>query len=205
MPPIRNLTGLKFNYLTAIKPVQNSDGRYVWVWRCDCGKEIKLLGSIVTRKQKPQKSCNECYQKRRLLHGKTNTKEFFAWRGILSRCRDSGSKPYKDYGGRGIKVCDRWLEFKNFYEDMGDAPTKKHSIDRINNDGDYCKENCRWATGKEQCRNQRKSRIIEYNGEKRPLPEWVELYGLNYNSLYNRLRRGWTFDRAINQEVIKRK
>lgn len=206
MSAFKNLKGLKFNYLTAIRCLDKLDSHsFWWLWRCDCGREIELKGSIVTRKDRPQKSCNDCYQKRRLSHGMTGTKEFFAWRGILSRCTCKTDEAYDSYGGRGITVCDRWLEFKNFYEDMGNAPSKKHSIDRIDNNDGYYKENCRWAVPKVQQRNRRNNRIIEYNGQKKCISEWAEFLGLTYQALFYRIKRNWSLEEAFNFPHQKRK
>lgn len=101
------------------------------------------------------------------------------------------------YGGRGIKVCDRWLGehgFENFLADMGERPSKDHSIDRIDVNGDYCTENCRWATRKEQMNNLRKTIYLEHNGERKPFQDWVRLFGVNKASAYGRYRNGKSFD-----------
>lgn len=205
MSKFKDLTGNKYNYLTAIRVLKKNNGRAIWLFKCDCGKELELKGAIVTRKTKPQKSCNECYQKRRILHGMSKSKEFYAWRGILNRCTNKNEVSYKHYGGRGIKVCDRWNEFKNFIDDMGYSPSKKHSIDRINNNDGYYKENCRWATTKQQMRNVRSNRIIEYNGESKPISEWAEDLGLTYQALFYRLKRNWDLEKAFTYPHQKRK
>jgi hypothetical protein len=101
-----------------------------------------------------------------------------------------------DYGGRGIKVCERWADYANFLKDMGIKPLNS-SIDRIDNDGDYSPENCRWATAKEQARNRRTCVSIEHNGTSRTLIEWAEFLNLSYDAFKNRLRRGWSIDRII--------
>lgn len=201
MSAFKDLTGLKFNFLTAVRFSQMRNSRAYWIWKCECWLELELSGAIVTRKAKPQKSCKKCYDKRRLLHGMTNTKEFFAWRGILSRCNNKADEAYHNYGGRGITVCKRWLQFNNFFYDMGYAPSKKHSIDRVDNNKGYSKSNCRWATIQEQHRNKRTTRIIEYNGEKMCLKDWANKLGVNYYALMNRLNRGMDVITAFTKPI----
>lgn len=199
MRKTKDLSGQVFNHFTVIRIAGFRNHRSYWVCRCECGKEIMVKGSILTRKINPQKSCMECFRKRSTLHGMTNTKEFFAWRGILSRCNNKNDDAYRHYGGRGIGYDPRWNEFKCFFEDIGPAPSKRHSIDRTDNNEGYFKWNCRWATPKQQMRNVRPNIILEYNGEKRCLPEWAELMGLSYACLSNRIRRGWAVEKALTE------
>lgn len=120
---------------------------------------------------------------------KDNMEEYRILTGIKDRCLNKNSKNYPRYGGRGIKVCDRWLGKEgatNFLKDMGKRPSPKHSIDRINNDGDYCPENCRWATWTEQENNRRINVYYEYNGKKMTLPQWSRELGINLGTLYYR-------------------
>jgi hypothetical protein len=124
------------------------------------------------------------------------------WRAMVTRCYNKNCKAYKRYGGRGIKVCERWLEpynkgFWNFVEDMGERP-EGCSLDRINNDYGYCPENCRWATLKEQHRNMSINRVIIYAGESKTLVEWSEETGIKQTTLMMRLDRyGWTPEEAL--------
>lgn len=131
--------------------------------------------------------------------------EYQAWSNMLERCRNKNLPNYRRYGGRGIKVCERWLSFQNFLEDMGRRPSPKHSIERINNDLGYFKENCKWATRVEQCRNMRSNTIMEFNGESRCVAEWAEVYGLSREIVWSRLLRGWTLERALTTPRIPRK
>ncbi len=123
--------------------------------------------------------------------------EYNIWTGIRSRCQNKNGARWKDYGGRGIVVCERWKNFANFYNDMGPRPTKEHSIDRINNTGNYEPENCRWATRKQQCRNARGNTMVEWRGETKCMAEWEDTLKMKNGSLKVRLRRGWTIERAL--------
>lgn len=119
------------------------------------------------------------------------------------RCGDAGDKSYHNYGGRGITVCDRWREsFENFLADMGRRPSPQHSIDRINNDGNYEPGNCRWATNREQSLNRRNNRQIELDGVRMPLDAWREETGLTRNAIRQRIDKlGWDTRRALTQPV----
>lgn len=119
----------------------------------------------------------------RLVNG-VERKEYRAWLSMRSRCLFPSHKSYQDYGGRGIKICDRWIEdFNAFFIDMGEKPTPKHTLDRIDTNGNYEKSNCRWATQKEQCRNRRSNTWIEYNGITMTKTEWANELGVNKNNL----------------------
>jgi hypothetical protein len=127
------------------------------------------------------------------------------WRGIWRRCTDAKEESYPNYGGRGIKVCDAWRDFFQFCKDMGPRPPGL-TIERINNDGDYTAENCKWATYKEQKRNTRTSHLITYNGETHCLLDWAEILGITRGTLRNRLvRNKWPVHKAFTQPVDKRK
>lgn len=109
---------------------------------------------------------------------------------MMSRCYNIDHKQYEDYGGRGIEVVLRWHTYENFLEDMGRRPSDKHSIDRKNNDGDYEKKNCRWATSRQQNRNRRGNKMITYSGKTLPLVRWLEKTGVNRSTFYHRLAAG---------------
>ena len=117
---------------------------------------------------------------------------------MKSRCKNPKHLHYPSYGGRGIEVCERWRLFENFYADMGDPPTSKHSLDRINNDGDYEPSNCRWATQREQCNNQSSNLIVEYGGKRQTLAEFCRERGLHYRNTRRRIFIfGWSVEEAI--------
>lgn len=131
-------------------------------------------------------------------HQKTGTKEYNSWKGAKERCLNKSNKAYQKYGGRGIKICDRWSKsFLDFLKDMGNAPSKNHSLDRRNNNGNYCPENCRWATKKQQANNTRWNRVIVFKGVKKNLIQWSEITGIKYVTLKHRLNRGWSIEKAL--------
>lgn len=130
----------------------------------------------------------------------TESSEYNSWCHMKERCYNPNSKFFKYYGGRGIKTCERWLNsFENFIEDMGLKPSKLHSLDRFpNNNGDYEKTNCRWATKKEQANNKRSTMYINYNNDIKSLKEWCEILELNYKKTHKRIKYyGWSIERAF--------
>lgn len=127
-------------------------------------------------------------------HGLSRSKIYNIWNGIRKRCNNPKDVHYPNYGGRGIRMCGEWAAFEGFYSDMGEGYREGLSIERVNNDGDYCKENCRWATPKEQARNRRNTRF--FGREK--LIELCEKKGIRYGTVLERIRRGWAEDKALN-------
>ena len=196
---IQELINTKYNFLTLIKEVEPhiTSGGHVHrkcLFQCDCGKILKKQFSEV--KLGNTKSCG-CYSKKmasnrlkkiNVKHGMYYTSEYQVYLSMKQRCFNPKHKAFKDYGGRGILVSDLWKDsFNNFINDMGSRPSKNHSLDRIDNQLGYSKENCKWATRKEQARNVRTNRIIEFNGEKKCLSEWAEIIGLSQQNLYYKL------------------
>lgn len=155
---IKDLVGKTFNRLEVMERAENLNGQVMWLCKCNCGSETTVHGYAL--KSGNTKSCGCLHKEIVTTHGETRnyseTSEYGTWRSMISRCEDNNNKAYDNYGGRGIKVCSRWLEsFDNFLEDMGRRPSEKHSIDRINVNGGYKPSNCRWADGVEQARNKR--------------------------------------------------
>ncbi len=159
MKTVTDITGLVFGELTVIKRVIKHPKRTHWECKCLCGNTTIVDGTKL--KSGHTKSCG-CYVKRfRITHGESinslHTKEYSAWAAMIKRCNNKKDRKYVHYGGRGILVCERWLNYENFLADVGRAPSKRHSIDRYpNNDGNYEPSNIRWATYSQQNFNRRK-------------------------------------------------
>lgn len=167
----------------------NDRGDKCGVFLCECGKiTFKLVKDFKSRKIK---SCG-CYRhKWNRRHGKSSSSIYHTYNGMMERCYNKKSLSYKNYGGRGITVCERWLEsFKFFLDDMGEKPSCDYTLDRINNDGPYSPENCKWSTRKEQIRNRRVTKYITFYGERKTLAEWSSVLKIPAGRLYYRMRNG---------------
>lgn len=131
-------------------------------------------------------------------HNLWGTRIYVIWGLMIQRCNNPKASGYKNYGGRGIKVCKRWRTFANFYKDMRTTYDKSLFLDRVDNNGDYCPENCRWTTRKNQNNNKRTCLYFEYKGKRQNLKQWSNELGIIYTTLQSRLTRyGWTIDRAF--------
>lgn len=190
------LIGLRFGRLSVKKRLENNKhNQSMWWCKCDCGKELKVRGSNLT--SGTSNSCG-CYQKDKVKevkykHGKSDSRLFRIWAQMKDRCSNSNGKQFKDYGGRGISVCDEWLNnfsaFQKWAEDNG--YNDDLTIDRIDNDGIYEPGNCRWCTRKEQSNNTRRNRKITYNGISYNISQIVEITGIHRSTINGRIRLKW--------------
>lgn len=201
--------GQVFGRLTVLNepPTKGSRSKLrTWKCRCECGT-IKFVNPSLLRTGKT-KSCG-CLRrdmgKRKATHGLTDSPEWTAWARIKQVCSNPKNDYWKHYGGRGITICDRWKNsFEAFLQDMGRRPdgAKKHkrsfySIDRIDNNGPYSPENCRWASASEQMNNTTRSRLITFRNETRTLTQWARMLGLDPNVVRHRLIYGWSVELAL--------
>lgn len=207
---IVNIAGRRYGRLIALEYMGRKNGRTLWRCQCDCGNETitgysNLINGIT-------RSCGCLEEENRLANMKLATKNrtksvsnplefgvinqhplYSIWSSMLTRCNNSNRKSYKHYGGRGIKVCERWqgeCGFENFIKDMGERPSPKHSIDRIDYNGDYCPENCRWATQKEQCNNTRSNHYVIIRGKRISARFLFESIGMYSRCIINQLIDG---------------
>lgn len=200
VPVAYSRIGKEYGYLTVLEVGgRNRRGDVILKCRCRCGRLYTGAGCDIFSLSTV--SCG-CYRREKATrHGMCGTPEYRSWQHVLDRCGNVSNKDYLHYGGRGIAVCPEWKSFEQFYADMGPRPSPKHSIDRKDNNGNYCKENCRWATRKEQHNNQRSNKMLTYNGETRTMSQWAEEAGISYSALRYRLIRGWSVEKALTTPV----
>jgi hypothetical protein len=213
MTKIEIKPGLKINRLLVIEIVENSKSRNKkCLCKCDCGNE-KIIDTYSLQTEKT-KSCGclsrELITKMNLKHGQSSgdnakiSSEYRAWKSIKDRCYNKNNISYKYYGGRGITVSQEWLNsFETFFQDMGKKSTPKHSIERDDVNGNYCKENCRWATIEEQHNNTRRSRFIEYNGKTQTLNQWAKELNTGRKNITYRLNKGISVEETFSIFLAK--
>lgn len=198
-----DLTGKNVGRLTVLEFAYIQGKKRIWRCRCECGNDAFIETAVANSNR--QMSCG-CYGKevaskicieRNTSHGKSKTRIYTIWFDMLRRCTDERRSEYKRYGAKGIKICDRWLKFENFLEDMGDSPGEEYSIDRIDYKGNYEPENCRWATDFEQANNKSNNHILIIGNEKLTISEASKKFGINYSTLRSRLARGCNDIEAI--------
>lgn len=191
-PYRKNELGNTYGKLTVIEFA--SGGQQArWLCRCECGVMTTVSGCDL--RSEKAKSCGRCWT---TTHGMSKASEHMCWRDMRSRCYNRSNSSFKNYGARGILVCARWLEsFENFYEDMGPKPFLSASIGRIDNDGNYEPQNCRWENDEQQANNRRNSRYITHNGVTRTISEWAHKLGINVDTLYGRLELGWSDEKTL--------
>ena len=208
MPP-----GTRFGKLIVIGDAPSyikPDGRHEAMSRClcDCGTIIPIRAWVLRNGHTKSCGCLKSEIRIRLNfkhgHAVKKSKTYFIWSQMKNRCRNPNQNSFPNYGGRGIKVCERWQVFENFLTDMGEKPQGK-SIDRIDNGKDYSPENCKWSTRKEQNRNSRHNRIATVRGVTGCISELCEIFHLRYKTISNRLAKGWRVDRAFTEPVHNHK
>lgn len=195
-----NMKGLRYTNLLVLDYSHTSKyGKAFWHVKCICGDKKIVRGDQL--REGRIKSCG-CFNKERcklnpISHGMSGTPTYTTWQAMKDRCFNPVADNYKDYGGRGITVCDRWIDsFENFFTDMGIRPKGK-TLDRIDNNKSYSPKNCQWSTSKAQANNRRNSKIINYRGFSLTVTEWAGKIGIKTGTLYSRIYRGWPIEKAL--------
>lgn len=206
------MVGSKFGRLTVVSfHGKNEKGKYLWNCICDCGNEIVKPKDGIDLRRGNVKSCG-CIRKEWSKHGLSKSKDeltrkiYKTWSSMRERCLNENHKYYKNYGGRGIKICDEWLDIKEgayrFYEwSIKNGASLELSIDRIHNDSDYKPSNCRWVDDGIQNANKRNVRLIEINGESKSVSEWSRIYNMKYSRVLQRLKLGWDIMKALTHPI----
>lgn len=203
MAKVKDLTKLPpFEDLCVLARAENSAaGKARWLCRCSCGNELVVLGASLVSGMQVSCGCKKADRLRILAttHGMSGSPEHRCWKAMNQRCYNQNATYYSEYGGRGIRVCDRWrYSFKNFLADMGHLPASDSEIEREDNNGNYEPGNCVWSTRKAQCNNRRNNIRITYQGETLTLAQWSERLGFDYHRVKRRIRTlGWSFEDAI--------
>lgn len=205
------IPGTRFARLTAVCEAKerSKGGNYIWECRCECGTVVHVLSTCLFSGR--SKSCG-CLSRDLLIERSTRhgaaarggrTPAYQAWKAMRSRCHSPTNQDYKEYGGRGIVVCEEWRNsFEAFLRDMGE-PSTGLSLDRFpDNNGNYEPGNCRWTTSKNQGRNKRNNRLITFNGITAPLSEWAETTGLTITTIYTRFRKGYSVEKILSQKNL---
>lgn len=199
---LANVSGVRYGRLQISARLYGKPVRVIC--KCDCGNEhVALYNNIV---QGRTVSCG-CFQResarirgaQRVTHGQSRGRVYRIWSSMHQRCSNDNTVAYHRYGGRGITVCERWDDFEVFYADMGDPPSKAHSLDRKKNDLGYCKENCRWATPIEQARNKTSCKYITAFGSTHCISAWADITGVRAQTISRRLQNGWAVERAVSE------
>lgn len=189
---LRDITGQKFGKWTVVSYAGRNDNSTTWNCICECGTKSQVNGQNLRTGKTHSCGCAVT------THGASHTAEYRCWSSMIARCYNKNVRNYKDYGGRGISICDRWRHsFENFIADVGLKPTPGHSIDRIDVNGNYEPGNVRWATQKEQCLNQRRGARLMHNGKHVSAYDIAEQYGLSAVTLYRKVKSGMTVEQAI--------
>lgn len=201
----KNITGQTFARLTVSSYAgKNKRGVHLWNCRCQCGEDT--IASGIHLRSGHTRSCGCLQRENRIKHGHTwsggATAEYSAWKNMHNRCERPSCRGYKHYGGRGIEVCERWKSFPAFLEDMGSKPGAEYSIDRIDVNGPYTKENCRWVTVETQRNNRRRHVYATIDGRRQTVMQWIRELNLHIKVIYTRINRGWTPERALLTPII---
>jgi hypothetical protein len=196
---VKNLLGQRFGRLVVVSLAErNRHHQPQWLCQCDCGQSVIIRGCSLTSQN--TRSCGCLLREVKVKHGMSQSPTYQSWSNMIARCTYPNDSEWQRYGGRGIKVGERWLNFENFLLDMGQRP-EGTTLDRLDPNADYCSQNCRWATPTEQANNRRNSHFLTFDGVTKTLSEWATVLGINRTTLSYRLKMGWSLEQAFTQPV----
>lgn len=206
MPTMKDLSGQKFSRLTVLYSKRIDNRKSKWLCLCECGEYTYVSSNSLT--SGTTKSCG-CKKREFIIdfktkHGLSRSPEYGIWLAMKSRCSDVKHISYKNYGGRGILVCEEWEDFNTFILDMKPRPSPKYTLERVDNNKGYSPENCVWATRVMQLRNTRRNNMITHLERTQCLSAWADEFGIKYSLLRHRLKRGWSISDALSEPVAAR-
>jgi hypothetical protein len=195
-----DLTGHTYGRWTVLSfSHKNARGEIYWLCRCECGEERAVKANGL--RSGKSASCGCLHKEKVSIHGMTGTPTFRSWETMKQRCTNPKSPDYEYYGGRGISVCDAWLNsFETFLSDMGERPNGA-TLDRVETDGDYEPGNCRWATYRQQVRNRRDTVTVSFRGKTQDLYQWEAETGISARAIRQRIKAGWLPDKALTTPI----
>lgn len=214
---VKNRIGERVGILTVIERAENkieasksgkNSVRAQWLCQCDCGNRVVVSGHNLNKAlSNPNstagtRSCGCLMGKGGVKHGMAGSRTYVSWHSMVQRCTNPNYTSFETYGGRGITVCEKWKTFDGFYEDMGVRPPSL-TLERRDVNKGYSKENCYWATMKQQGNNRRTNVLIEFNGKTQTLRQWADEIGLSPSAISNRLVRGWSIEKALSTPALK--
>jgi len=202
---VKDLTGQRYGKLVVIGKDTTTPKNY-WIVKCDCGNTKSIFRGHLTANRIDNCGCItlEKRSKKNKTHGETNTRLFKIWNGMINRCSNKNNNSYQKYGGRGIIVCEEWHKYIKFRDwALSHGYNDTLTIDRIDVNGNYCPENCRWATNKQQANNRRNTRYFTYKNETHTISEWAEILNINIETLQTRINYKWSMNKIKNTPVKK--
>ena len=207
---LTDLSGKRFGKLTVTEPAYRDKNGWKWRCKCDCGNETVSYGNNLKHTQSCGCETRRKSSERLATHRKSKSRLFPIWQSMKQRCENPSNHAYHLYGGRGIKVCEEWSNdftafeawaFENGYDE--NAPKRKCTLDRIDNNGNYEPSNCRWATVSEQQNNKRTNINLTFNGETHTVAEWARRTGLSHSTILGRVKRGWCVEKALTTPMLR--
>ena len=200
--PIKDLSGQRFGRLLVVSHHGlDKRGGATWLCKCECGKDFITRARTLSSGE--ALSCGCLHKERITKHGMLNSPTYKSWRAMMERCNNPKSSGYHRYGGRGISYCESWGDFRNFLADMGVRP-KGCTLDRIDNNSDYFKENCKWSSPRQQSRNRCTNKFVDTEFGRLCLRDAADKYGIKYNAFHERIKRGWSIEKALKTPTQKR-
>ena len=199
---IKDLTGIRYGKYTVLGFSHIKDRKAFWTCQCECGNQNVIVGYSLKNGNTKSCGCNKKIKATKHAHRRRtgSSRTYSTWQSMRGRCENPKHNAYSKYGNKGVTVCERWLKFENFLEDMGERPVGK-TLDRKENNKGYYPENCRWATNKEQGNNKTTNHLLTFQNKTQSIAQWAEEIGIKYHTINSRIKKGWSVERTLTEPV----